>query len=170
GSNAESAFGSPAETLAAAVAELRSVCCPDLVASSVYTTAPVGHVRQPDFLNIAAAGDASLSGLSPRQILLWIGRYERAAGRRPGQRWGPRPLDIDLIAYGDAIVGWPPNPRFWRHITLPHPQAHRRAFVLEPLRTIRPDWQHPVFRKTVDQLLRELPAFERVSIARAVAQ
>ena len=112
--------------------------------SPVYETAPVGGVEQPDFLNAVAVGDTALS---PHDLVAAGQRAERAAGRVPGERWGPRVLDVDLVAY-DAVVSDDPG------ATLPHPRAHERAFVLRPWLDVDPDAALPG-RGLVRDLLRD---------------
>jgi 2-amino-4-hydroxy-6-hydroxymethyldihydropteridine diphosphokinase len=101
-----------------------------LARSSDYRTPPWGIADQPAFINlcIAAATD-----LSPRALLERALAIEEAAGRnRAAERmWGPRPLDLDLLAYDDRVVSEPA-------LTLPHPRLFERAFVLVPLLEIRP--------------------------------
>jgi 2-amino-4-hydroxy-6-hydroxymethyldihydropteridine diphosphokinase len=95
----------------------------DLVAvSSVYETDPVGGVEQADYLNAVLLARSSLP---PRDILARCAAVEAAAGRVRTQRWGPRTLDVDIIACG-CVVSTDPA------LTLPHPRAHERAFVLIP--------------------------------------
>ena len=90
--------------------------------SSVYETDPVGGVDQADYLNAVLLADSSLA---PRDILARCAIAETAAGRVRTQRWGPRTLDVDIISCG-AVVSADPA------LTLPHPRAHERAFVLVP--------------------------------------
>jgi 2-amino-4-hydroxy-6-hydroxymethyldihydropteridine diphosphokinase len=97
--------------------------------SSVWRTPPWGKTDQPDFLNMAVCIETSLS---PRALLELCLATERAAGRERGERWGPRPLDIDIITYGDLVIDEP-------ELTIPHPRAHERAFVLVPLAEIAGD-------------------------------
>ena len=90
--------------------------------SSVYETDPVGGVDQADYLNaVLLAG----SSLPPRDILARCAAAEAAAGRVRTQRWGPRTLDVDIIVCGSVVSADPA-------LTLPHPRAHERAFVLVP--------------------------------------
>ena len=98
-----------------------------LAASGVYESAPVGPGRQPPYLNAAVLLE---TGLKPLSLLVELKRLEAAAGRRPGPRWGPRPLDLDLLAYGRRRLRTP-------LLTLPHPLAARRAFVRAPLADLR---------------------------------
>jgi 2-amino-4-hydroxy-6-hydroxymethyldihydropteridine diphosphokinase len=108
----------------------------DLVAvSSVYETDPVGGVAQAEYLNaVLLAG----SSLLPSDILARCAAAEAAAGRVRMQRWGPRTLDVDIIVCGDVVSTDP-------GLTLPHPRAHERAFVLVPWLELDPDAVLPDF-------------------------
>lgn len=97
--------------------------------SRVYRTPPWGVTDQPDFLNMAAAIDTELSARALLNLCLNI---ETTSGRVRDLRWGPRTIDIDVIAYGDAKVDEP-------DLTIPHPRAHERAFVLAPLADVAGD-------------------------------
>jgi 2-amino-4-hydroxy-6-hydroxymethyldihydropteridine diphosphokinase len=111
--------------------------------SPVYETEPVGVVDQPSFLNAVCRAS---TGLEPHPLLDWVKQIERAAGRRPGPRWGPRPLDIDILLYGDAVVDLP-------DLQIPHPRLVERAFVLCPLADLAPDVLVPGSGQTVRELL-----------------
>lgn len=91
--------------------------------SSIHESKPAGGPRQRDFLNAAAM---IRTRLSPMGLLVELKRLEARRGRRPGRRWGPRPLDLDILTYGRKTV----RSRF---LTVPHPRARSRRFVLEPL-------------------------------------
>jgi 2-amino-4-hydroxy-6-hydroxymethyldihydropteridine diphosphokinase len=111
------------------VAEL---CGPDLncsAVSPVYQTAPVGGPQQDDFLNAVLLADSALPATA---ILARCQRAEAALGRVRTVRWGPRTLDVDIIACGSEVSAGP-------HLTLPHPRAHERAFVLAPWLDVAPD-------------------------------
>ena len=97
--------------------------------SPVYETEPVGGVEQPDFLNAVVLVETDLA---PRALLTFAHEVEHAGGRVRGERWGPRMLDVDLVAYGDVVSDDP-------SVTLPHPRAHERAFVLRPWLDVQPD-------------------------------
>jgi 2-amino-4-hydroxy-6-hydroxymethyldihydropteridine diphosphokinase len=115
--------------------------------SSVYETDPVGGVDQADYLNaVLLAG----SSLPPRDILARCATAESAAGRVRTQRWGPRTLDVDVIVYGTEVCADPA-------LTLPHPRAHERAFVLVPWLEIDPHAVLPGFGP-VASLLTAAPA------------
>ena len=100
-----------------------------VAASRVYRTPPWGVTDQPDFLNMAAAVDTDLA---PRALLDLCLQIEKDSGRVRDRRWGPRNIDIDVIAFGDAVVDEP-------DLTIPHPRAHERAFVLAPLADVAGD-------------------------------
>jgi 2-amino-4-hydroxy-6-hydroxymethyldihydropteridine diphosphokinase len=99
--------------------------------SSDYETPPWGGVEQPAFINACIAIETSLA---PRALLALLHDIERSFGRDRAQetRWGPRTLDLDLIAYDDVAVDTP-------DLTLPHPRLFERAFVLVPLAEIAPE-------------------------------
>jgi 2-amino-4-hydroxy-6-hydroxymethyldihydropteridine diphosphokinase len=89
------------------------------------------------------------SDLSPEKLLHKLKKIERAAGRRPGRRWGDRPLDLDIIAWSGGI--WAS-----RGLTIPHADFRKRRFVLSPLCEIAPDWRDPVTHLTARHLLARL--------------
>jgi 2-amino-4-hydroxy-6-hydroxymethyldihydropteridine diphosphokinase len=106
----------------------------DFVAMSpVYETAPVGGPDQPDFLNIVVLADTRLT---PETLLERVLGIEDAMDRVRTVRWGPRTLDIDIVRFGDLSTDDPA-------LTLPHPRAHERAFVLVPWSDIEPDASLP---------------------------
>jgi len=101
--------------------------------SGVITTKPWGKTDQPDFANMAAEVDTDLSPIDLLHVALDI---ERDMGRVRHEVWGPRVIDIDIVAYERVEMQT-------GRLTLPHPHAHERAFVLDPLREISPetaDW------------------------------
>jgi len=102
-----------------------------LARSSDYRTNPWGVEDQPPFVNACIAVETRLS---PRALLAHAQAVERALGRERSKerRWGPRQIDIDLIAYDDVALEDP-------DLTLPHPQLFTRAFVLVPLTEIAPE-------------------------------
>jgi 2-amino-4-hydroxy-6-hydroxymethyldihydropteridine diphosphokinase len=101
----------------------------DVTVSPVYETAPVGGPAQLDYLNAVLVAATSLSA---HAVLRRARAAEAALGRVRGERWGPRTLDVDVVAYGNLASG---NPQ----LTLPHPRAHERAFVLAPWHDVQPD-------------------------------
>ena len=121
--------------------------------SDFFRTKPVGGGRQPDYLNAVVLTQAKLA---PAALLRLTKGLERQAGRRPGRRLGPRPLDIDILDYGGRRQGWPGRARGRARLVLPHPEAHRRAFVLVPLAQVAPRWRHPVLGASARTLLGRL--------------
>ena len=110
----------------AALDRLPHTCC--VAASSLYQTAPVGLLHQPDFINAVAA---VRTRLSPEALLTALFAEESARGRVRGIPNAPRTLDLDLLLYDDVVQ----QDAF---LTLPHPRLHLRAFVLLPLAEIAP--------------------------------
>jgi 2-amino-4-hydroxy-6-hydroxymethyldihydropteridine diphosphokinase len=123
--------------------------------SSVYRTPPLGP-PQPWYLNAAAAIDTQFQ---PEALLQALKELERELGRGPGERWGPRLIDIDLLLVDNLIVET-------KTITLPHPELHSRSFVLVPLAEIAPELLHPVLGRTITSLRDALPAAELGAIER----
>lgn len=102
--------------------------------SSYYRSAPLGvSDPQPDYINAVIALD---TGLSPQALLDALLRIESDCGRRRATALEPRPLDLDLLLYGETVMQSPA-------LTLPHPRLHQRAFVLLPLAEIAPDLSIP---------------------------
>ncbi|HEY0716256.1 MAG TPA: 2-amino-4-hydroxy-6-hydroxymethyldihydropteridine diphosphokinase [Streptosporangiaceae bacterium] len=101
--------------------------------SPVYETGPVGGPEQPDYLNAVVLAEV---GLPAAGLLRRAHEIEAAARRTREVRWGPRTLDVDIIAYGNALSADPV-------LTLPHPRARQRAFVLAPWRDADPDAELP---------------------------
>lgn len=97
--------------------------------SSLYRTAPVGYANQPDFVNACVLVETELA---PRQLLDALLDIERRHGRVRDIPNGPRTLDLDIIVYGDQRIDEP-------GLTVPHPRAHEREFVLKPLREVWPE-------------------------------
>lgn len=115
--------------------------------SRLYRTAPLGGPPgQPDYLNAAVRLETALR---PAQLLAALHAAEARAGRVRGERWGARTLDLDLVLYGARVS---PDPA----LTLPHPRAWERAFVLAPLADLDPRLAHPRTRETVRDALRRV--------------
>lgn len=115
--------------------------------STYYNTEPYGDVVQDDFLNAAIELETLYS---PEELLDVLHDIEKAAKRERLVHWGPRTLDLDILLYDDLIQDD-------SHLTIPHPDMQNRDFVLKPMTEITPHLVHPVLRKTMQTLLKELP-------------
>jgi 2-amino-4-hydroxy-6-hydroxymethyldihydropteridine diphosphokinase len=136
-------LGDRLENLQGAVDVLSDTPGADFVAvSPVYETAPVGGPQQPDYLNAVIVVDTELPA---RAILDRAHGVEEAFGRVREEHWGPRTLDVDVIVSGDEVSADP-------ELTLPHPRAHERAFVLAPWHDIDPDAVIPGRGRVADLL------------------
>jgi 2-amino-4-hydroxy-6-hydroxymethyldihydropteridine diphosphokinase len=144
-------LGDPAATIEEALARLEAGGVRILRRSSFYRTAPWGVTGQPDFVNLCAAAETALS---PQELLALIHHIEADLGHARRERWGPRIIDVDILAYGDETVDEP-------GLAIPHPRLTERAFVLVPLaeiaaekivagRTVR-EWAEAVDRSGVER-------------------
>jgi len=121
-------IGDPKANLDLAVALLREAT--DVIAVSSYLqTKPVGGPEQPDYLNAVAIVESELPA---KDLLAVLNGIETAMGRTREIHWGPRVIDLDLIQYGGLLVND-------EKLTLPHPRAHERRFVLAPWFEIEPE-------------------------------
>jgi len=159
GSNQKSAIGDPRSTVMWAVERLRVLgACDTYVKPRFLATRPVGRKSLQPFVNILVWGKTDLS---TRRILQLCKRLEWEAGRRPSlQRWVSRPLDVDIIAHGTRVIGWPRAENSWTRLSVPHPEMQRRAFVLVPMCDVLPLWMHPAIGRTGTRLLQALTPYE----------
>ena len=142
GSNLAGPFSGREALLEAALGRFADARLTVVRRSSWWRSASWPDPSLPDYLNGLALVETSLR---PRETLAALRRLERRFGREQGPRNAPRTLDLDLIAHGRAIVDEP-------GLTLPHPRAHERLFVIGPLAEIAPDWVHPVLGTTAAEL------------------
>jgi 2-amino-4-hydroxy-6-hydroxymethyldihydropteridine diphosphokinase len=122
--------------------------------SAFYHTPPLGPADQPWYVNAAARVRTRLGA---EELLRLLQQVEAALGRVRGERWGPRRLDLDLLLYNGEVI-------FAPDLVVPHPEMHRRGFVLVPLAEIAPQAWHPVLGKSAGELLSELNPADRVAI------
>ena len=113
--------------------------------SQIYETEPVDTFPQPTFLNMVAELMVE-ARLQPEELLEQLLGVEQSLGRTRDSLKGPRTIDLDLLLYGEHLVDS-------QRLTLPHPQFHRRRFVLVPLAELCPNLEHPVIHRTISELL-----------------
>jgi 2-amino-4-hydroxy-6-hydroxymethyldihydropteridine diphosphokinase len=122
--------------------------------STFYRSPPLGPENQPWYVNAVAR---LRTRLGPEELLRLLQQVEMALGRVQGERWGPRHLDLDLLLYNGEVILTP-------NLVVPHPEMHRRAFVLAPLAEIAPGAWHPVLKKSAGDLLAALAPADRAAL------
>jgi len=122
--------------------------------SSFYETEPIGYEEQDWFVNAVAKLETSLS---PQKLLSAFMEIEQAMGRKRDIKWGPRLIDLDLLLYDQIYMDSP-------DLIIPHPMMHERAFVLVPLASIDPDINHPIFNKTIGELLKNIHSQKKIRL------
>lgn len=173
GSNQNSSLGTPHACILWALDQL-TARFGALRTSRLYqsTAYPIGS--GPDFVNSVTALDGEIP---PKTLLDGLHDIEAQAGRVRDRRWGPRVLDLDLIAVGTQIRPDAATQTYWRELApdlqqsaapesliLPHPRMQDRAFVLVPMAELVPNWEHPVTGQTVAQMLAALPWQDRAAL------
>lgn len=138
-------IGDPKAQMDIAVALLREALEVTAV-SEYFSTKPVSDIEQPDYLNAICIAESELPALDLLAVLHGI---EKSLGRERLERWGPRTIDLDLIQFGSLLSSAD-------ELTLPHPRAHERRFVLEPWHSIDPEAILLTHGK-ISELLEQLP-------------
>ncbi len=118
--------------------------------SSLWRTSPVGPIKdQPDFVNAVVR---LVTTLTPRALLTLCQAIEDSMARDRSEElpMGPRPIDLDILTFGELVL-------VEDELVIPHPELARRAFVLEPLREVDPDFVHPATGQTVEEMIAALP-------------
>lgn len=126
--------------------------CTVQLVSSVYETEPVGKSDQPYFYNMVYK---IRTRMLPHCLLEFLKETERSIGRTGTERWGPRIIDLDIIFFSKLIVETP-------NLKIPHPDAHRRRFVLEPLEELCPDMVHPLLNKDIKSIIQQLECRKKI--------
>ncbi len=156
GANLPGQAGQPQDTYEAALAAMEKAGIHITARSSLWQTAPVDVPdEQPDYTNAVVAVETELP---PQALLETLLAIEQEFGRVRTFKNAAKSIDLDLIAYEGQVLGDPDRPE---KLIVPHPRMHGRAFVLLPLKEIAPNWTHPVSEKTLNDLIRALPADQR---------
>lgn len=142
GSNLKGSFGSSEALLEAALGQFEAAGLKIAARSSWWRSAAWPDPAGPEYRNGVAIVETSLD---PRETLAALRRIERAFGRERADANAPRTLDLDLIAHGREVIDEP-------GLTLPHPRAHERRFVMGPLAELAPDWVHPTQKRSAFRL------------------
>lgn len=146
-------IGSPEKTFSQALEKITAAFSADIRVATCYWTKPLVHpsapVRQQPYLNTVICFETERA---PESVLQELFAIECALGRvRANEQipWGPRTIDLDIIAVEQMVLSTDT-------LDLPHPQMHKRDFVLLPMLELVPDWQHPITHKSLPQLIEAL--------------
>ena len=137
-------MGNRQENLQTATSLIQKYCGTVIKSSSLYQTAAWGKTDQPAFLNQALQIETRLTA---EELMRQILAIEKMMGRERKEKYGPRIIDIDILLFNDEQ-----HDSFF--LKIPHPEMQNRLFALIPLAEIAPSVQHPVFRKSISQLLK----------------
>lgn len=175
GSNATSQAGGPQETVRAAISSLEAGPMTLLARSRLYVSPFMPRGAQPDVVNAVVC---VATNLDPEALLACLHEIETDFDRTRETRWSNRTLDLDLLTYNEKILPDQSTLREWvdldaqsqrklapKELILPHPRMQDRAFVLVPAAEIAGEWVHPLFGKTIRELLAALPPGETADIA-----
>lgn len=165
GGNVTGRWGEPRETFARTFRELEGAGIRIVRSSNYYSTKPVGDTPQPRYLNAVVLAEAYFA---PGALLRLLKQIERRAGRRVGRASSSRPLDLDILDYGGRRVGRLGRRRERGRLLLPHPEMHKRAFVLVPLLEVAPAWRHPLSGRGAKALLAQLSPADRANVRQAL--
>ena len=142
-------LGNKQQNIICAIESLSRILGNPLAVAPTIETEPWGFQSTNTFLNTAVAYETSLT---PTELLAATQEIERTLGRTTKSidgTYSDRPIDIDILLYDDAIIST-------QELTIPHPLMHKRLFVLQPLAAIAPQTVHPILKKSISQLLKEL--------------
>jgi 2-amino-4-hydroxy-6-hydroxymethyldihydropteridine diphosphokinase len=171
GSNQSSVAGGPSATVTRAMQMIENKGLRIQTTSRLYINPAFPAGSGTDYTNAVVVFESSLPCANILQILHEI---EASLGRERSVRWGARTVDLDLLAVGDTVLPDVATQNHWRTLSLeeqmrqtpeqlilPHPRLQDRAFVLVPMAEVTPDWLHPILKKTVLQMLNDLPQQDR---------
>ena len=174
GSNLSTGDHTPLGIVADAIATVTRLAGGSALVSGLYRTPAFPPGSGPEFVNAVFAVDWTGP---PEDLLALLHRVEAEAGRTRQTRWEARVLDLDLVAFGDAVRPDAESQTAWRdllldqaaarapdRLILPHPRLQDRGFVLVPMADIAPEWCHPLTGLTVTAMLAALPEAERAEI------
>lgn len=137
--------GNRRKNIQKALSSLENINIKKIKISSLYETSPVGP-KQRNFYNISGKFKTDMN---PPELLKALKNIEKKAGRKKSFRWGPRIIDIDILFYGSEKINL-------KNLTVPHKEIKNRLFVLAPMKEISSNFVHPVYRKTVKTLYKNL--------------